>query len=804
MALSAFVALPCAVSQMEMSAQTSPSIAAASASTPVPPLVAYVGVAFDAQGRPLTSSASISFLIFKDETGGDPLFAETQTVELDLTGHYKVQLGATLPNGLPQDLFATGEARWLEVQIAGQPAQSRILLASVPYALKAADAATLGGLPASAYALAGSWLSARGATTGNVTPDVASTVTTTGGAAGYVSEFTGATTIASSPIFVKGADVGIGTATPTAPLTVSGNSVLNGALTVNGDSTFNGPFVLPPPGTATKTTGYNSQFIKLETSAWNSSTSSAVNPRFQWVGEVHGNNSAAPTATLNLQTSTTTASPTETGFYFNANGTINFATGQTFPGNALTGVVNATSYNLGGSSFATGSTSGATAYLGFAGNPGSSGSYDIGVGYKALSSNTAGSDNAAVGNYALYDNITGNANTAIGNYALYYNTTGGGNTATGSNALVYNTTGLGNTALGYLAGPDSASPALTNSTALGANAIVSQSNSLVLGSTNPGSPGSNYVKVGIGTATPSTTMEISVNAPNALGPTLLLSNPGGTTASAGSGQAAMASIDFKTYLHASTQKSPTSRIVAVDDNYGNYLAFQAKIPGSDSSPLATAVEMQAGPNAYTTFETPIIVTFYNGVPPATPTIAELGGNVDVDGTISADSKEFKIDLPSDPANKYLAHTSVESSEMMNIYSGNVITDELGIATVTLPDWFEAENGDFRYQLTTIGRDAHAWVSQEVSNHQFKIATNATFVKVSWQITAVRQDAYAKAHPLVVVQAKSAQERGFYRHPELYGQTEERSLQWARHPQQMQRMKAQRAANAPSTSAEVSR
>ena len=43
--------------------------------------------------------------------------------------------------------------------------------------------------------------------------------------------------------------------------------------------------------------------------------------------------------------------------------------------------------------------------------------------------------------------------------------------------------------------------------------------------------------------------------------------------------------------------------------------------------------------------------------------------------------------------------------MMNIYTGNVITDELGVATVQLPDWFEAENADFRYQLTVIGRRA---------------------------------------------------------------------------------------------------
>ena len=63
---------------------------------------------------------------------------------IDATGHYKVQLGGASPNGLPNDLFSSGEARWLEVQIAGQMPQPRILLASVPYALKAAGRVNLG------------------------------------------------------------------------------------------------------------------------------------------------------------------------------------------------------------------------------------------------------------------------------------------------------------------------------------------------------------------------------------------------------------------------------------------------------------------------------------------------------------------------------------------------------------------------------------------------------------------------------------------------------------------------------------
>jgi hypothetical protein len=173
--------------------------------------------------------------------------------------------------------------------------------------------------------------------------------------------------------------------------------------------------------------------------------------------------------------------------------------------------------------------------------------------------------------------------------------------------------------------------------------------------------------------------------------------------------------------------------------------------------------------------------------------AQFYGDVSIDGTLTADTKYFQIDHPQDPANKYLNHASIESSEMVNIYSGNVTTDELGLATVQLPSWFEALNSDYRYQLTTVGRDAHAWISQKVQNGKFMISTNATNVEVSWQITGVRQDAYAKAHPLIVEQTKPAGERGFYKHPDLYGQPAEKQIEWGRNPQLMRHLKAMREA-----------
>src|SRR5277367_865119 len=157
---------------------------AASAPTTVPALVPYSGIALSADSRPLAAETSITFLIYKEEQGGEPLFTETQSVVPDSTGHYKAQLGASLASGIPLDLFSSGEARWLEVQIAGEAPQPRVLLVSVPYALKAADAATLGGLPASAFALAGNnTTGVANVRSAVITPDAATTVTTTGGTA---------------------------------------------------------------------------------------------------------------------------------------------------------------------------------------------------------------------------------------------------------------------------------------------------------------------------------------------------------------------------------------------------------------------------------------------------------------------------------------------------------------------------------------------------------------------------------------------------------------------------------------------
>lgn len=146
----------------------------------------------------------------------------------------------------------------------------------------------------------------------------------------------------------------------------------------------------------------------------------------------------------------------------------------------------------------------------------------------------------------------------------------------------------------------------------------------------------------------------------------------------------------------------------------------------------------------------------------------ITGNLSVTGSISKGSGTFKIDHPLDPENKYLVHSFVESPEMLNIYSGNVITDANGFARVELPDYFVVANTDFRYQLTTIGSFAQAIIKEEIKDNVFVIQTNQPDVKVSWQVTAIRNDKYAQQNRIQPEVMKDENEKGKYLHPEVYG------------------------------------
>ena len=173
--------------------------------------------------------------------------------------------------------------------------------------------------------------------------------------------------------------------------------------------------------------------------------------------------------------------------------------------------------------------------------------------------------------------------------------------------------------------------------------------------------------------------------------------------------------------------------------------------------------------------------FADAGPPGNGDAGVFEGNVYVNGSLSKAGGSFKIDHPLDPANKYLYHSFVESPDMMNIYNGNVITDGSGAAVVTMPAWFDALNTDFRYQLTTVGQPAQAWIASEITNGSFAIKTSKSGVKVSWQITGIRQDAWANAHRIQVEVDKAHSDQGHYLHPELFGHEGEPSIIELHHP-----------------------
>jgi len=211
----------------------------------------------------------------------------------------------------------------------------------------------------------------------------------------------------------------------------------------------------------------------------------------------------------------------------------------------VNGSINAkVSYLVGGTTFAFGSLYYYSAFLGFSGNNTTTGYGNTANGYNALHSNTTGSSNTASGYATLSNNSTGGGNTAdgvgalvsnttgwsnsasggnavwqntTGSYntssgfdTLYSNTTGTGNTAGGYKALYSNTTGYYNTALGYEA--DVGSGNVGNATAIGANAYVTQSNTLVLGCVAGVNGCSGPVSVGIGTTAPDNMLTVNGSA----------------------------------------------------------------------------------------------------------------------------------------------------------------------------------------------------------------------------------------------------------------------------------------------------
>jgi hypothetical protein len=406
-----------------------------SANTPtaVPKLVHFTGSFHPAVSQP-AGMIGATFAIYSEQEGGTPLWTEDQNVELDANGNYTALLGVTKNGGVPTELFAGGEARWLQVKFYA-PSEvdlPRVLLVSVPYALKAGDADTLGGKPASAYLLAGLSTSAPPSEAALPTqPETAVPVGktaavrpafTTTGTTNYISKFTDTSgDVGNSVMYQNGNNIGVGTSAA--------------AISMDIRPTATSPYA--QLGVA-QTVDYMTLFA-----------SDTYGPAFYW----------DPTKALRLGKG-------GTGLY-NANGFIEYmriqpngyvGIGTQTPGATLE--VNGNAQVDGGSILASGSAPviqfPPIASLNFSAGlgalpPATTGTQNTAVGDTALHFNTTGAGNTAIGEAAMYNNTTGSYNAACGGDALLQNTTGIYNTASGFNALQANTIGGGNTALGQAA-----------------------------------------------------------------------------------------------------------------------------------------------------------------------------------------------------------------------------------------------------------------------------------------------------------------------------------------------------------------
>jgi hypothetical protein len=660
--------------------------------TIVPRLVNFSGRAMDPQGRVITGAAGITFAIYNQQYAGSPLWLETQNVTADSKGSYTVQLGATKGEGLPLGLFSSGEARWLGVRVNGGEEQARVLLLSVPYALKAADAETVGGLPPSAFVMATPTV---GSAPSLLRSDAGSNAANIGGGGiqNYLPIWTESANLGNSILYQLGSGssgkIGINLTNPLFTLDVNGSELMRGI------------FEMATMNFATPTKGYNSQPLNLESSAYNSGTAKYTLNHFQWQAEPVGNNTTSPGATLNLLYGTDPNPATETGLKLSNKGLFTFATGQTFPGAGTVTSVGlsapSSDFNVGGSPITKSGT--------------------LGLSWKVAptSVNTA--------NAIVKRDATGSFNAAqiVGSTAASTAAVNGINS--NDSAFAPGVEGDSLSGLGvYGFSPD-------NIGVFGNGAYIGVNGATLDGYGVWGDSGTFWGVYGHSSSGQGIVGESGANTGTGFGPDGI-------------------------------------------DGISHYAGGSGLAGFNDTT----------GEGLY---------AFSNG-----GFAGFFVGDVDVDGNLSKASGSFKIDHPLDPANKYLYHSFVESPDMMNIYNGNVVTDADGNATVTMADWFETLNRDFRYQLTVIGQFAQAIVAQELVNRQFTIRTDKPNVKVSWQITGIRQDVWANAHRIPVEQEKPQGERGLYLHPELFGAPAEKSIAARKYPivQKMLKEKASKSAS----------
>jgi len=652
-------------------------------STQIPRLIKFSGVAQNETRKPVTGVVGVTFSLYKDQQGGSPLWAETQNVRADETGHYTVMLGSASADGVPLSLFSSAEAHWISTQISGQPEQPRILLLSVPYALKAADAETLGGLPASAFmhATAGAVQGKTGATAASPAQSNLPPAGVTGkGVKNFVPLWTGATALGDSLIYQTGGDLGIGTKTPQAELDVVGTGVRGIQATV--------------PGTQAAISGIATATSGGTTGVYGQSSDPGGNAMLA-VNE-------ATTGGYGVIGVSGATSGSSYGVYGTNASTTNFAAGVAGVENAKTGQV----FGVAGSTSST--TTFAAGVSGFEGAK------------TGAVSGVAGSTNSTTTGAAGVNGFEGAASGQV--YGVAGGTT---STTNGAAGVIGSDTAASGQVFGVFGYTNSATG---TGVAGNANATSGQATGVT----------------GVSTSTSGT--GVLGNATAASGNTFGVF--GQTSSPTGNG----------TGGYASATSGLAIGVVGLTNSPAGVGGVFTNLGGGKS-----AVLIGNGANYAQVF---IVDASGNG---------NFAGNLNVKGKLTKGSGSFKIDHPLDPANKYLSHSFVESPDMMNVYNGNITTDRHGLATVNLPDYFEALNGDFRYQLTVIGQFAQAIVAKKIAANRFVIRTSRPQVEVSWQVTGIRHDAYANSYRIPVEEDKGVGEQGYYLHPEVFGQPESKGI-----------------------------
>jgi hypothetical protein len=840
------------------------AVSKTAATVDVPRWIRYTAQAQDQSGKPLSGVVGVTFALYRDEHGGAPLWVETQNVHADAAGRYTALLGSTTSEGVPLSLFSSAEAHWIGIQISGQAEQPRALLLSVPYALKALDAETLGGMPASAFVQANQKTGVKASSSaGASTSSNASSKTTvppaavTGaGTANYVPLWTGASTLGNSIVFQTGGNVGVGTTTPDAK--VDATSATIAARGTTSGATGTGVF-----GRATSATGANfgvqgttassatgSAGVAGTTTATTGTSAGVLGKSSSPGAGVLGMNSAATGVGVigNATASGTNANIGVKGVSLGGNGTGVVGTGPKYgmsgtanngvPGTAgvigkanngsvvgVYGVEGLSAGTNGVGVFGCSTLGGSCTTLLPAGSIGVEGISHSVNGYGVYGSNTI-NNGVAGGVYGVSASTIGSgvfgANTSpsgVG-YGVQGNAASGDTGASGvfgfegaATGQVYGVSGGTNSSSNAAAGVSGFESSTTgvvygvtggtNSTtqgAAGVNGFEGAATGYVFGVFG-GVASSTDFSAGVGGSANSTTGQVygvvgvshsttngsaAVNGYEPATTGQVYGVYGSTPSVDGTGvQGFAAATSGTVYGVFGGTNSPGGAAVggySGASSGGTGASFTAGatsgvaigVFGQTSSPAgagAAFTNLSGGTSA-------VIVGNGAGYKQIFQVDAAgdgfFAGNLNVTGKVTKGSGSFKIDHPLDPANKYLSHSFVESPDMMNVYNGNITTDRHGLATIVLPAYFEALNRDFRYQLTVIGQFAQAIVQQEIAKNRFTIKTSKPSVKVSWQVTGIRHDAYADADRIPVEEDKPLQERGHYLHPELFGATEQQA------------------------------